>query len=237
MDKEFEIVHESTLNATPAQVFEALTSGNAGWLWPMEVEPRLGGAGPFGSVITAWDPPHHFANRMDGENGFFNSLDETITVTPEGKAFLRYVHSGVFFEDWNNQYDGATAHTEFYLHTLNQYVTHFAGRQASFTDVQGPAESGSTDAFEVLRKALGVDTVTAGDTVDVLLPGDGPTEAVLDFSNEHFIGLRTDNGLYRFFGRNAFGAVVGLTIHLFEADAEATNTGDAWQKWLDGLYA
>lgn len=138
MAKEFKIVHESEIEGTPAQVFDAATSGTSGWMWPMEIEAKLGGAGPFGSTVTVWEPPHRFSNRIDGEGGFFNQLEYEISELPDGKSWLRYVHSGVFFEDWDNQYDGAAKHTAFYQHTLGQYVKYFAGRQTAFADVQGP---------------------------------------------------------------------------------------------------
>ncbi|WP_427018568.1 SRPBCC family protein [Pseudarthrobacter sp. P1] len=237
MGKEFEIVSETVIEGTPQQVFDAATLGNSGWLWPMEVEPRLGGTGPFGSVVTVWEPPHHFANHMEGEGGFFNHLDYLIEERPEGKTWLRYVHSGIFFDDWDNQYDGALKHTAFYQHTLGEYVKHFAGRQAAFADIQGPAASGTAEAFELLRSALGVAGAGQGVSVQAVVPGVDPLDAVLDYTNENFIGLRTSTAMYRFFGRNAFGSVVGMTVHLFDDGADAAAEGAAWQTWLDGVYA
>ncbi|WP_026555467.1 ATPase [Arthrobacter sp. 35W] len=237
MGREFEIVAETEIDGTPQQVFDAATAGTSGWLWPMEMEPGLGGAGPFGSVVTAWEPPHHYANHVDGENGFFNHLDYLIEERAGGRSWLRYVHSGVIFDDWDNQYDGARRHTEFYQHTLGEYVKHFSGRQAAFADVQGPAASGSPEAFETLRSSLGVDGAVQGGAVRALGPDGAALEAVLDFSNENFIGLRTVDAMYRFFGRNAFGSVVGMTIHLFADGADAATEGARWQQWLDGLYA
>ncbi len=61
MSKEFEIAREFEVDATPEQMWEAITTGTGGWLWPMEFEPRQGGAGPFGSALTNWDPPHRLA--------------------------------------------------------------------------------------------------------------------------------------------------------------------------------
>lgn len=237
MGKEFKIVHESEIDGTPAQVFDAATLGNSGWLWPMEIEPKLGGKGPFGSSVTVWEPPHRFANHLEGEGGFFNTLEYEITERPGGKSWLRYVHSGMFMEDWDNQYDGASKHTAFYQHTLGQYVKYFSGRQAAFADVQGPAASGAPDAITTVRTALGIDGGAAGGTVAVDIPVVGTVDAVVDYLSENFIGLRTPDAMYRFFGRNAFGAVVGLTIHLFADGADADAAGAAWGSWLNALYA
>ncbi len=237
MPKEFKIVHESEIDGTPQQVFDAATQGTSGWMWPMEIEAKLGGAGPFGSTVTVWEPPHRFSNRMEGEGGFFNQLDYDITGLADGRSWLRYVHSGVFFEDWDNQYDGAAKHTAFYQHTLGQYVKFFAGKQAAFADVQGPADSSAPAAFDKVKAALGIHDAGAGGRVTVTIAGLGTVDAEVDYLDPNFIGLRTGDAMYRFFGRNAFGAVVGLTIHLFAEGADADAASVAWGAWLNGLYA
>ncbi|WP_216699562.1 SRPBCC domain-containing protein [Arthrobacter sp. PAMC 25486] len=237
MAKEFKIVHESEIEGTPQAVFDAATQGTSGWMWPMGIEPKLGGAGPFGSTVTVWEPPHRFSNRMDGEGGFFNQLDYDISELPDGKSWLRYVHGGVFFEDWDNQYVGASKHTAFYQHTLGEYVKFFAGQQAAFADVQGPGTSSTPEAFDAVKAALGIHDGGAGGHVSVAIAGLGTVDAVVDYLDPNFIGLRTEDAMYRFFGRNAFGAVVGLTIHLFAPGADADAAGAAWGAWLTGLYA
>ena len=46
----FEIVRELEVEGSPAQLWAALTTGTGGWLWPMEYEPREGGAAPSGGT-------------------------------------------------------------------------------------------------------------------------------------------------------------------------------------------
>ncbi|MFE7121735.1 SRPBCC domain-containing protein, partial [Streptomyces sp. NPDC057654] len=125
-----------------------------------------------------------------------------------------------------------------YLHTLRQYLTHFPGRRAVYTAADGPAASSAPGSFEAVRRGLGLAAGTAaGARVRAEPAGIGPLDAVLDYSNAHFVGLRTDDALYRFFGRDAFGAPVGLAVHQFAADADQKETGRAWQEWLTGLFA
>ena len=167
MSKEFEIAREFEVDATPDQVWDAVTSGTGGWLWPMEPpEPREGGRGPWGSTVTAWDPPHQYTNRLEGvdENSAqtLNQLDYTVEPRDGGRrAWVRYVHSGIFVDDWDNQYDGASRHTDFYLHTLREYLTRFAARPAAFATFDGPEASKAADAFAAVGRALGLADDTA----------------------------------------------------------------------------
>ncbi len=83
MAQEFEICKENELPATPEQVWEAVATGpgNLRWLFPMEIEPRVGGAvsrGP--STVTAWDPPWRFACRYESEEGLSAVLEYLIEL-------------------------------------------------------------------------------------------------------------------------------------------------------------
>jgi uncharacterized protein YndB with AHSA1/START domain len=237
MGKHFEIRRELVLQTTPQEVWDAFTTGSGGWLWPMEFEPREGGKAAFGGTVLTWDPPHRLVTRADGEDGWFNQLEQEIEDRGDGKVYVRYVHSGIMTDDWETQYDGANQHTDFYLHTLEQYLLHFSRRPVTYVSADGPAAAQAADAFVALRRALGVAETAQGDTVRVELPGAGPVDAVVDYLRPNFFGLRTGDALYRFFGRNAFGQPVGVAAHLFGADVEAGAVGSAWRSWLDGVYA
>jgi uncharacterized protein YndB with AHSA1/START domain len=245
MGREFEIVREYETGASPEQVWEAVTTGTGAWLWPMEFEPRVGGAAGGVGTVTAWDPPRRLTTRAEDPAGLggmpqtLNVLDHRIEPREGGGAWVRYVHSGIFTGDWDDQYDGAARHTDFYLHTLRQYLEHFTGRTAVHSDVQGPAASMQKGSFAAAVKALGIDGAAQGDTVRVDVPGTGPVEAVLDYRTEYFAGLRTDDAMYRLFGRDAWGGPVGIALHRFAPDAAATRDAaqEAWRSWLEGVYA
>ncbi|MFB4302314.1 SRPBCC domain-containing protein [Actinomadura sp. NTSP31] len=250
MAKEFEIVREFEVDAPPERVWDAITVNTAGWLWPTEYEPREGGAAAFGATVTAWDPPHRLVARSESPEELkevgqvLNQLDHLIEPREGGRSWVRYVHSGIFVENWDDQYDGANKHTDFYLHTLRQYLMHFAGRPAVHTDVQGPEASAAKGSFAAVGPAFGLgasaaDGAAEGDRVRVDLPGVGVTGAVVDFRNDDFLGLRTEDAMYRFFGRDAWGAPVGIALHRFAPGAAGDEdaTRKAWQSWLDGLYA
>jgi hypothetical protein len=231
MPPEFECSREVVLPATPEQVWEAVatTAGNAAWLFPNEIDP---------SSAAAWDPPHRFAVRTE-RGDWFNALEFVIEGREGGTSLLRYMHSGIFVDDWDTQYDAVQQHTDFYLHTLAEYLQHFGGRTATYIGdvpqgIPGPAGSATADGFVRLQQALGIPAqASEGDRVRLTAPGLEPVEGVVDYRQPNFIGIRTDDALYRFFGRNAFGAPVGMSIHMFADGADPEQTKQGWQEWLN----
>jgi len=232
MPPEFECSREIDLPASPDEVWEAVatTAGNAAWLFPNEIAPD-------GSGTTVWDPPNHFAVRVE-QGDWFNALEFQIEGREGGKSRLRYVHSGIFVENWDTQYDALQQHTDFYLHTLGQYLEHFKGRAATYIGdvpqgIQGPPESSGPDGFLRLREALGAGAHTkAGDPLRLSPHGLDPAEGVVDYVRPNFLGVRTPDALYCFFGRNAFGSPVGMSIHLFADGADAARIRSGWEEWL-----
>jgi hypothetical protein len=238
MPPEFEFSREVVLPASPEQVWEAVATaaGNAAWLFPNEIEPG-------GSGVTAWDPPRHFAVRTQ-QGDWFNALEYVIEGREGGTSVLRYVHSGIFVEDWDTQYDAVQQHTDFYLHTLSEYLEHFNGRTATYVGevpggIQGPPASATPDGFRRLQQALGLDAqVGEGDSVRLTPQGLEPVEGVVDYLQPNFMGVRTTDALYRFFGRNAFGAPVGMSIHMFvDGGVELEEIKQNWQHWLTTTLA
>ena len=227
-NRDFEIVQDTELPGTPERVWEAVTNGTPAWMFPTDQWP---------DVKTIEEYPRHLVSRMDGPDGWFNQLEHVLEPLDGGRARLHYVHSGIFADDWDQQYDGASRHTEFYLHTLGQYLQHFDGRPVVFTDIQAPAASQAADGFTRLRDALGAGSAEQGATVDVKLDGVGRLTGEVDFSNEHFLGIRTPDALYRFFGRNAWGAPVGMTVHDFSGSGDSGTTAKAWGGFLERVYA
>ncbi|WP_432521790.1 SRPBCC family protein [Kineococcus sp. SYSU DK006] len=234
--KNFEVHDELTVDVPPQVLFEAVTDGTAGWMWEMEApEHREGGKGAWGSTVTAWDPPFHYANRLEGEDGSSNVLDYRIEARGGG-AHLRYVHAGVLGEDdWEGQYDGVRKHTAFYLATLKQYVERLGGRPARYVGIDGPESSSRPGSFEAVVRALGVGEAAVGDAVTVAVPGTPPFEAVVDHRSEHFLGLTAPDLLVRVFGREAFGAGTAVSLHDVSGTLDVAAAQRAWKTWLDGV--
>jgi hypothetical protein len=243
MSRAFEVTREIDLPAAPDDVWTAITADAAAWMFPTGMEIPAGAAPPEGAPIETWDPPHRLVIRTSSPDGTFNALDYAIEARAGGTAHLRYVHSGILADGWEDQYDAIGAHTDFYLDTLGQYLGHFRGRPVTYVGqpsagIEGPEAAGTPDAMDVLRAALNVTAdAGVGAAVHASLGAAGPLDGVIDYSTPEFLGVRTADGLYRFFGRNHYGGVVGMSAHLFVDGVDAAARETALKAWLDAVYA
>jgi hypothetical protein len=192
--------------------------------------------------VAVWDPPRKFACRLDRDDGFSHVLEYQLQARDGGTTVLRTaihrVHTGTVDDVWKTSVAATGEYTDFYHHTLEQYLRYFTGRPATFVQASGPAAATEENAFTMLRRGLGLsDDVAQGDQVRLTPTGLDPLDAVVDYSTPHFIGLRTADGLYRFFGGNAWGMPVGLSLHLFADGVDQDKTEHAWRVWLDAVFA
>ncbi|USQ86893.1 SRPBCC domain-containing protein [Streptomyces phaeoluteigriseus] len=239
MPREFKVAREQILPATPEQVWNAIATGggNLGWLYPMEIEPRVGGAVSRGSAtVVAWTPHRTFACRSADQNGFSTTLSYNLAPHPDGGTLLgtdiHWVHTGTPDEGWDTRADAAERHIDFYRHSLAEYLRHFAGRPAAYVRATRP-DPAAPGTLTAVREALGLPVgVRAGDTVKVTLPhlAEGPVEATVDHLADAFLGLRTADALYRFYDGSPWNWPVWVGHHLFTPPAE--DTTPAWEAWL-----
>ncbi|MFD4535472.1 SRPBCC family protein [Kitasatospora sp. NPDC058397] len=249
MAREFEVRREQDLPATPEQVWAAVATGagNLGWLYPMEVEPRVGGKATRGdSTVVAWEPPRHFAVRATQDGGFSNTLSYRIEPADGGSSHLRmgihWVHTGIVDEAWmwDAKSDVAEKHVDFYQHGLAEYLRHFAGRPAVYLRAQRPEPTADPADFAALRRRLGLaDDAAVGDRVPLHLPGAdrGSEEVVVDWLSTDFVGLRGPDALYRFFNGSTWNVPIWLGHHLFAEDVDEQRATAAWTALLNDTQA
>ncbi|MBV6697679.1 SRPBCC domain-containing protein [Kitasatospora aureofaciens] len=240
MAREFTADREYRLTAAPERVWHAVATGagNVGWLYPMEIEPRVGGEvsrGP--SKVLAWEPPHRLVIRYADDKGFSNTLHYDIDGREDGGATLsmgiHWVHEGTPDANWDTKADAADKHIDFYQHSLRQYLEHFDGRPATYVRAEQSAPPAGPEAFAALRRRLGVpDGSAAGDRLRLTPDGIDPLDAEIDYLTEDFIGLRTQDGLYRFFDGSSWNWPIWLGHHLFAADADEDKATQVWRAWL-----
>ena len=230
MYQDFEVRWEGVLPGDPRQVWDAITVHAAGWIWDIAYEPRLGGAErgltSGGGTVTAWDPPHHFQTRAERPDGWRNELDYTIEPRGDG-TLLRYVHTSAT-SDYETEYDACVQHTHFYLHSMGEYVRHFAARDAAYVEIDAPG------SFAAVCRRLGLDDgVAVGDAVR-LKPG---LEGTVDYLTPAFLGVRTADSLVRVYGREARRRAVSVALHLFAEDADPAQAERTWSTWLAATEA
>jgi uncharacterized protein YndB with AHSA1/START domain len=241
---EWEERDEAVVAASVEQVWAAIATGPGIDSWFMgrnQVD-----LGPAGSVttdhggfvstgmVTAWDPPHHFAYRSDGPAGWFIAFQYLIEGRDQGSTVLRLVASGFLPDDeWEAEFEAMTAGGEMYFQTLVAYLDHFAGRFATPVTVTGPPVTDWPAAWTALRRDLGLgDRPSVGDQARLTVPGVARLDGQVDFVNSKALGIRTADGLYRFI-QGFFGSFV-LGHHVF-SDTDVTQTSQAWTTWLAGL--
>jgi len=234
MSKEFEVRWEAEFAGAPQQVWDAITKHAGAWLWPVEYEPRVGGAerglSSGGGKVTVWEPPRRFATRAPHGDGF-NQIDYDLEPRGAG-THVRYLHQSVAEDD--AEIEACHVHTDFYRHSMGEYVRHFAGREAVYVGADGP-EVSADGGFAAVCRALGLPAdVAVGDQVRLTPAGLQPLEGVVDYAEGTFLGVRTADALFRIYGREVWGWPVAVGHHSFAGPAESA---DAWQAWLDGVFA
>lgn len=222
MTKLWEVTWEGQLPAGPPAVWATITEHADGYLWPIEYEPRVGGAErgltQGGGVVTEWEPHRRFATRTrpederDGLNELVYALEPLGDVT-----YLRYTHRAEIPEaEYDVQLAMCRAHTTFYLHSLGVHACFFSGQGAAYAsaDVEG-------GFAEVLRRIGVPDGAVVGDRF-TLTPHDGePVDVVVDYLSATMFGARGADLLYRVYGRDTWGWPVGVTSHRFASGSEA----------------
>jgi hypothetical protein len=194
MYESFEVGHEGVLQGTPEQAWDAITARTGAWLWPVSYEGGIAtGLASTPGAVVASEPHRRFSVRTEREGGWWSQLDYELEPGAGGVALLRYRHRGMFTpEEYAVQLDQCRQHTEFYMHSLAEYVRHFAGRDATYTSI----DDAPGDARAVLAEIGSV-----------------------DYSTHAFLGIRTDDSLVRVYDRRAWGYGVQVTQHAFGGTA------------------
>jgi uncharacterized protein YndB with AHSA1/START domain len=236
-NKHFEIRREVALDATPEQVWEAIATGPGltAWFAPMDVDADS-------DMVVAWEPGKHLAIQTpQAEDGSTQAFEYLIEARDQGSTVLRFVHSGVFGDDWSDEFEDMTGKGwDMYLHTLAQYLSHFAGRPAVYVEAESPPSSAQPDTWPRVLEALGAGAsrpVELGTAVHLDLAGVSAIDGVVDYLSSNFVGLRTADALVRFHGRAPIGMTVAVSHHTYGRDLDVAKATQAWEAWLADVFA
>jgi len=245
VSNQFEIRKEIAVPASVDQVWRAVATpeGQAGW----SPDPY---ASTDGQIVVE-EPPGRFSVRAPTEpNGAFHQFEYLIDANDDG-ARLVFIHSGDLGDDWQADFDYAELTSygwDLYMHTLQQYLTYFPGRQAAFVTGQAPEHANTHEAWIKLTEALGLSDGTAalnvGDSVQLTPEGLPVIDGVIDYvqPGEDFLAVRVDDGLYRFHSLERMGMPLAFGHYLYctsddaELDLDRSALEQKWQFWLEGLY-
>ncbi|KOV84046.1 SRPBCC domain-containing protein [Nocardia sp. NRRL S-836] len=220
MGHAFEGTEQVEVPASVEDVWAAIATGPGIDSWFMgrsevengQVTLSFGGL-RLNSEVTACDPPKHFVHDSGkAEDGRFIAYEFMIEGRDHGSTVLRMVTSGFLpGDDWADEYEAMRLGGALFWRTLVEYLHHFAGRTARPLTVFGPAVTDWDEAWRRLADGLAD-----------RLPG-----AVEYHRNSHTLGLRTQNGMYRFL-RGFHGPMIAAH-HVFAGDESEQD----WQRWLD----
>ncbi|HEV7685230.1 MAG TPA: SRPBCC domain-containing protein [Acidimicrobiia bacterium] len=235
MGRPFEIRRQIVLDAQPEVVWEAVATGPglAAWFMPMELDPDS-------PMVTSWEPGRRLGVRIPAaEDGSFQVFDYRLESDGPGRTGLRFAHSGFTGDGWGDDFEAQTgAGWDMYLHTLSQYLAHFAGRPALYLEAEAPAASAEPGAWPRLVAALGLtEPVELGAAVRFDLPGVGAVEGAVDYATPTFIGLRAPLALIRFHGRAAMKMPVAVSQHTYIATFDTASAQRGWETWLAGVFS
>jgi len=168
----------------------------------------------------------------EAPDGRFIAYEFLIEGRAGGSTVLRTVTSGFLpGDDWADEFEAMTLGGEMYFRTLVEYLTYFAGRFAAPVTAVGPTGTAWTRDRALLCRAIGLsEAAKPGDRARFTADAIGTVDGVVYFANDHTIGLRTQDALYRFlrgFGRPALAA-----HQLFAEDADPAQAQLAWESWL-----
>jgi uncharacterized protein YndB with AHSA1/START domain len=235
----FELPQEALVEATPEEVWEAISTGPGIDSWFMGrnevargvVSTAFGGMDLPASTVTAAEPPHRFAHTSGtAEDGRFVAYEFLIEGRDRASTTVRMVTSGFLpGDDWETEFEAMTGGLAMFFATLVEYLGHFAGRPATPLTEFGPPVTDWPRAWEILYAELG--HPSAGDKVRFAPAGLAPVEGVVYHLGPQTLGVRSDDALYRFL--QGMGGTMIASHHLFGA---TENQGPAWHTWLHRLY-
>jgi uncharacterized protein YndB with AHSA1/START domain len=244
----FELTNQFEVDATPEEVWEAIATGPGVDAWFMgrnEIEPREGGTTRMAmpgsteeATVTVWEPPRRFASRTpEGPDGSFHAFEYLVEGREKGSTVVRWVHSGFLGENWEAEYEGLSEGDPMYFDKLRVYLTYFRGRRATPVMVFGPQVPDRDKAWELFHRGLGLTAPPSlGDSVRLTPEGLPVLKGVVDWLSRDFLGVRTDDGIYRFMHISVFGGPTGVGHHIFVDGLDQEEAEGAWGSWLARVF-
>jgi uncharacterized protein YndB with AHSA1/START domain len=172
MAEDKKVIAELSINATPEEVWRAISEGEGIKSWftlDARVTPGEGGAVwmSFGEgmdwevPIRIWEPNRRLGT-VDPEPSKL-AVDYYIEARG-GETVLRIVHSGFAADAWDDELDTLNSGWRAFLAALKNYLERHPGESRSVAYFRHPViEMERKDAFPIILRALGVPLVAEGE--------------------------------------------------------------------------
>lgn len=241
---------EVELDASVDEVWEAVSTGPgfSAWFVPHQFEndaqgkPMMADA-DFGSGNTQegrlleWEPAKHRVVYGSADPTQTEALEFIVEGRDGGSTLLRLVQSGVQAEDWEMEYHSWG--WELFFLNLRSYLRYFRGKRVANALAMNFTTKDATTVWDRYYAALGADRgLAVGDLVDLAPDGVEPIKGTVDVHKPGAVlGIRTDDGLYRFGGQGAEAwGMVNSFHYRYGTDVDPAEWTARWQAWLDGLF-
>jgi uncharacterized protein YndB with AHSA1/START domain len=244
---------EVEVPGTPEEVWEAIATGPgiSSWIHPTTVEEREGGTftfdmgdGPRTGTVTAWQPPHRFAQETSWQADEASpattlATEWIVATTSGGTCVVRMVTSGFGTGgDWADEFDGFRESMQTSLANLELYLTHFAGRSGTWIRAWGTAPGDRDEAWASLTGALGLVSTETGAHVSIEHPAiAGVVERSTGGRWRRDLLLHLDSPAAGLAALSLWGTagMVALQAVLFGEDAHdiARQNEPAWRGWME----
>jgi uncharacterized protein YndB with AHSA1/START domain len=217
MGQDFEIHHDATVDATAAQVWDAIATGPGITSWFVgrteidgtTVRTTFGADWIPAGTITTSEPPHHFGYRSDtAPDGRFIAYEYLIEARDHSSTVLRAVTSGFLPgenpDDWADEYEAMGHGTALFFATLTEHLRHFPGPTTTpAVTTFGPPVTDWPATWARLHHDLGLGTDPQ--------PGDRTADGTGEvyFTNPHTLGIRTPTALHRYL-RGLHGSLITI---------------------------
>jgi uncharacterized protein YndB with AHSA1/START domain len=251
---------EVEVPGTPEEVWQAIATGPgiSSWFVPTELDERVGGTtvSHFGpdpdmashATVTAWEPPHRFAEEGAGFTPDAPPLATEWIVESRsgGTCVVRVVHS--FFtssDNWDDQLEAIESGWPAFFRILRLSLTHFRGQPSTVFQVMGAAAEPKDEAWQALTGLLGLAGAVPGQRV-ASPAGPPPLAGLVEWASQpawlEEVILRLDQpapGLAHLYAQS-MGEQTFLTIHIFlygeQTAATALRAEPEWQSWLNARF-
>ena len=216
MNKLWEVTWEGELPASPQAVWDTFTRHADSYLWPIEYEPRVGGAErgltQGGGTVTVWEPHRHFATRTrpEHERDGLNEIDTSSSRWARSPTCA--TRTGP-----RSPRPSTTCSSRCAARTRPSTSTR-SGQAACYL----PRPTGRVRERRRGRAASFAEVVRAARRARGRRRRRPRCEGgVIDYLTPSFLGVRGADALFRVYGRDTWGYPVGTTTHRFPTRTEA----------------